>query len=201
MSAGTGRAFERWSVERYRAEMGLTPAGSTGHAPASRANQRVQGGALDALTSALAASASKISPAQAPDSAKKRRKVSLVSGQPSEEDIHRACADWVFAHEGRYPVLRWLMHVPNGGLRKRGEAGKLRAMGVRKGVSDWILPFPSPTGRYPGLAIEVKSHRGTVSDEQQEFLDDSAEAGWLTAVVRSSEEFEAVVMRWIANRT
>ncbi len=62
------------------------------------------------------------------------------------------------------------MHVPNGGLRSRGEAGKMRAMGVRKGVVDWILPFPSPAGRYTGLAIEVKSHRGTVSDEQQDFF-------------------------------
>ncbi|PNG49136.1 hypothetical protein WDL1P2_00467 (plasmid) [Variovorax sp. WDL1] len=87
---------------------------------------------------------------------RKPRKLTLASGHPTEEQIHRACANWVFAHEGTYPFLRWLMHVPNGGLRKRGEAGKMRAMGVRKGVVDWIHPFPSPTGRYTGLAIEVK---------------------------------------------
>ncbi|WP_272947442.1 VRR-NUC domain-containing protein [Variovorax sp. JS1663] len=114
--------------------------------------------------------------------------------------MHRACADWVFAHEGIYPFLRWLMHVPNGGLRSRGEAGRMRAMGVRKGVVDWILPFPSPTGRYTGLAIEVKSNRGTVSDEQQDFLDDAAAAGWLTAVVRSSDEFVKAVEQWIRVR-
>mgnify|MGYP001544597365 CR=1 FL=1 len=39
----------------------------------------------------------------------------------SEESIHRSCAVWVFAHEPIYPELRWLLHVPNGGKRSRGE--------------------------------------------------------------------------------
>jgi hypothetical protein len=191
-------AFERWTVERYRAEMGLPPAGEIASPRGRPTMLRVRGGVLATGTGAPGLSLP-LAPTAEPKAAKKRRKkkVTLLGGYPSEEQIHRACADWVFAQEAVYPILRWLMHVPNGGLRSRGEAGKLRAMGVRKGVSDWILPFASPSGRYAGLGIEVKSHRGTLSDEQQEFLDDSAEAGWLTAVVRSSDDFEIVVMKWI----
>ncbi|WP_443082870.1 hypothetical protein, partial [Variovorax sp. WDL1] len=46
----------------------------------------------------------------------------------------------------------------------------------------------------------LKSHCGTVSDEQEDFLDDAAAAGWLTAVVRSSDEFVKVVEQWIRDR-
>lgn len=192
------------TAAQYRAQMGLAPAGTPDSevlGAAEPARPRVRGGSL---TLAEAERSIQLAPQleapAAPARARKPRKLTVAGGHPTEDLIHRACADWVFAHEGTYPSLRWLMHVPNGGLRSRGEAGKMRAMGVRKGVVDWILPFPSPTGRYTGLAIEVKSHRGTVSDEQEGFLDDAAAAGWLTAVVRSSDEFVKVVEQWIRDR-
>jgi hypothetical protein len=201
MKPGANQVFERWSVARYRNEMGLSPVG-----PAVDLGAETAGNATRACigSSGVVRSATKRNApglVKPPATAKNRKTVPLASGHPSEEDIHLTCADWVFAQEARYPILQWLMHVPNGGRRSRGEAGKLRAMGVRKGVSDWILPFPSPSGRYSGLAIELKSHRGTVSDEQQDFLDDAEAAGWLTAIVRSSDEFEKVVMTWIHDRT
>ncbi|VTU44923.1 VRR-NUC domain-containing protein [Variovorax sp. RA8] len=199
-------AFQRMSAAEYRARMGLAPAG-TPEGELAPERLRVRGGALALVKpDALADAVSNPNPValapdiEAPARSRKPRKLTLTSGHPTEDQIHRACADWVFAHEGMYPFLRWLMHVPNGGLRSRGEAGKMRAMGVRKGVVDWILPFPSPAGRYTGLAIEVKSHRGTVSDEQQDFLDDAAAAGWLAAVARSSDEFVKVVEQWIRER-
>ena len=204
MSAQPGAAFERMTAAQYRAQMGLAPAGTPDSEvlrSAGTGRPRVRGGSL---TPAAATRSSALAPEfeapEPPARARKPRKLTVAGGHPTEDLIHRACAEWVFAHEGIYSFLRWLMHVPNGGLRSRGEAGKMRAMGVRKGVVDWILPFPSPTGRYTGLAIEVKSHQGTVSDEQQDFLDDAAGAGWLTAVVRSSDEFVKVVEQWIRDR-
>lgn len=202
-------AFQRMSAAEYRARMGLAPVGTSESEllrSAAPERLRVRGGSLALAASAPKRRTTAPAPAPAPEvdapaRPRKPRKLTLASGHPTEDQIHRACADWVFAHEGIYPFLRWLMHVPNGGLRSRGEAGKMRAMGVRKGVVDWILPFPNPTGQYTGLAIEVKSHRGTVSDEQRDFLDDSAAAGWLTAVVRSSDEFVRVVEQWIRDRT
>lgn len=177
-------AFERMSVERYRQEVGLAPrttaARSTAAPSRGTKHARVRGGPLPVLSSSSRRSARP-----------------LANGSPSEDDIHRDCADWVFANEDAYPILVWLMHVPNGGLRSRGEAGKLKAMGVRKGVSDWILPFPSPSGRYKGLAIELKSEVGTVSDEQEDFLHEASRNGWLIAVARSRDLFISTVKQWL----
>ena len=178
--------FEHWSVERYRREMGLPPLGAAhSQTPASKpGRQRVRGGSVP---SAVAG--------------KPTRKTRLLSsGHPSEEQIHRDCAAWVFEHEELFPTLRWLMHVPNGGHRSVGEAGKMKGMGVRKGVVDWIHPLPSPSGYYKGLAIEIKSHRGELSDEQEDFLHDVSEAGWLTSVARSREQFSEVVTTWLSKQ-
>lgn len=124
----------------------------------------------------------------------------LLNGGESEENIHLECAAWVFAHEARFPILRWLMHVPNGGKRSRGEAGKMRAMGVRAGVADFIHPMSSPRSRYSGLAVELKSAQGRTSTEQDEFLQAADAAGWLTGVARSLDEFVVIVESWLLDR-
>lgn len=177
-------AFERWSVERYRQEMGLAPstAAARGAPPPSREPTRTR---------------VRAAPRTGLNVPARRLARPLANGSPSEDDIHRDCAEWVFAHEDAYPILLWLMHVPNGGMRSRGEAGKLKAMGVRKGVSDWILPFPSPLGRYKGLAIELKSEDGTLSDKQEDFLHEASENGWLIAVARTSDAFIKTVKQWL----
>lgn len=91
-----------------------------------------------------------------------------------EEDLHRACMEWAELASGRYPLLRRLIHVPNGGKRSKGEAGKMKAMGVKKGVPDLLLPLPS--GIYSGLAAELKAPGGKTSPEQNEWL-----ADWLAS--------------------
>lgn len=84
-------------------------------------------------------------------------------------------------HEARYPALKWLHAIPNGGWRKAAVAGKLKAEGVRAGVHDysWPVRMPAPdfitlpnteTGtHYSGLYIELKSMTGSASKEQREF--------------------------------
>ena len=111
--------------------------------------------------------------------------------QASEEAIHRACVAWAQVATQQYPLLRWLVHVPNGGKRPRGEAGKLRAMGTRKGVPDLLIPRRS--GRFPGLALELKSSAGRLTPEQEAWLDAFHSDGWLTGIVRSLDEFIELV--------
>lgn len=55
--------------------------------------------------------------------------------------------------------------IPNGGLRSKATAGKLRAEGVKPGVPDIMLA--EPLGAWPGLFVEMKSKRGVVSDAQK----------------------------------
>jgi len=56
--------------------------------------------------------------------------------------------------------------VPNGGLRSKTEAIRLRAEGVLAGVPD--LVFAEPRGRYHGLYVEMKRRKGgSVSEDQR----------------------------------
>lgn len=82
---------------------------------------------------------------------------------------------WAEWNRQRYPALKLLHHIPNGGSRNKAEAVKLKQMGVRAGVPD--LHLPVPRGVYCGLYIEMKYDRGRVERSQKEFLQAAAEAG------------------------
>lgn len=113
-----------------------------------------------------------------------------------EEDLQRVTKEWVDLHVARYPALVWMMHCPSGGKRPKGEAGKLKAMGAKRGVSDWICPFPSQAAA--GLAIELKAPKGKTTPEQEAFLSHAAQHGWVCAVCYSLDEFIVTVMRYLA---
>ena len=110
-----------------------------------------------------------------------------VKRKSPEEDLHRACIEWAQRHEKRYPLLERLVHVPNGGKRSKGEAGKLKAMGTKPGYPD--LTLPKRNAVWFGLAIELKSPTGVVSTDQRAWLNSFLEDGWLVAVCRTLEEF------------
>ena len=112
-----------------------------------------------------------------------------------EEDLHRVCMEWVVLSSAKHPILRWMLHVPNGGKRPRGEAGKLKALGTKPGYPD--LTLPRRHKHWNGLAIELKSEIGRVSPDQKEWLDAFEADGWLVAVCRTLEEFVAITMRYI----
>lgn len=58
---------------------------------------------------------------------------------PTEEQEHLALMQWARLH----PICKdYLIHIPNGGYRHKGEAKKLKAMGVKAGVSDFFLAYP-----------------------------------------------------------
>lgn len=111
------------------------------------------------------------------------------------------------AHIARpVPELRWLHAIPNGGYRDAVTAGKLKAEGVKRGVSDVFLPLPmlrkngygEPIPPYHGLYIEMKRPRvekegkrkskiiaqaeGQLSDEQTEFVGYARNVGYAVAV-------------------
>lgn len=85
--------------------------------------------------------------------------------------------------------------IPNGGGRSRTEAGRLKAEGQRKGVSDIFTSFPSH-GRH-GLYIEMKAKNGKVSDEQADWQAESAELGYMAAVCYSAEQAVAVWVDYV----
>lgn len=112
-----------------------------------------------------------------------------------EETLHRACFDWIFAHENRYPILKYTFHAPNGGRRSKGEAGRFKAMGVRKGVVDIINPFASDYAA--GLACELKAPNGRITEEQQQFLETARQNNYVTGVCYSIDDFIKCVHKYI----
>lgn len=104
-----------------------------------------------------------------------------------------ALMKWVKFHLGRYPCLKNLIHIPNGGLRNMRVAKKLKAEGVKAGVSDYLLPVMriGPTAmseedmarlrfpdRYPGLWIELKANGNKPTPEQHEWMNDMRDQGY-----------------------
>lgn len=112
-----------------------------------------------------------------------------------EEDMHRICFEWVELLQPQYPILRWLFHCPSGGKRPRGEAGKLKGMGTKPGVPDFLLP--RQYRKWAGLAVELKSDTGRLSTPQKEWLDAFKQDGYVTAVCRTLDEFRVVVMHYL----
>lgn len=85
--------------------------------------------------------------------------------------------------ELHYPELaKRLHHSPNGGKRNAREAGRFKAMGVRPGFPDLILPVATTLydggNRVPGLVIEIKTVRGRLTTPQTEWLDFFEAQGW-----------------------
>lgn len=145
--------------------------------------------------------------AQLPSRMKAVDYLQLVAAHPSlassrgmsrgnaEEQLHRDCFAWVQDHEAKFPILKRMFHPANGGARSKGEGGKLKAMGVRPGVPDFLLPLPN--GRWLGLAIELKASDGVVSSVQSEWLTDFRQVGYLVGVARTLMEFEALVLTFL----
>lgn len=82
-----------------------------------------------------------------------------------ESQLQIQCVSW-FKYQ--YPHLAPLFFaVPNGGSRDKKEAAIMKAEGITAGVSDLILNVPA--GPYTQLAVEMKSPKGTLSDEQKRY--------------------------------
>ena len=88
--------------------------------------------------------------------------------------------DWIKLQEGHNPIFARIYHVPNGGKRSKGVAGKLKAQGVRPGVPD--ICFPVARGGYNGLYIELKVIKGNPTEEQRAWLLDLEQEGNMACV-------------------
>ena len=85
--------------------------------------------------------------------------------QATEHQEQAALIQWVDI----IPRLKGLVYaVPNGGLRNKTIAAKLKAEGVRRGIPD--IAFDESEHGYHGLRIELKTKKGGLTLEQREWL-------------------------------
>ena len=104
----------------------------------------------------------------------------------SEASEQAAVFRWAALMESRYPPLRFMHHVPNGGARSGRTGAEMKRQGVKRGVPDIFLPWP--VGKYHGLYIEMKYGKNRLTRDQKTFLQHAAAAGYRTAVCYSANE-------------
>lgn len=118
---------------------------------------------------------------------------------PTEAEEQARLFSWAQMRAGKHPELRLLFHIPNGGARRKTEAARLQAEGVKAGVPDLFLP----SARYPwnGLFIELKRQKGgKVSDAQRKWLDDLEGAGYRCAVACGWQEAARIIEDYLEGR-
>ena len=112
--------------------------------------------------------------------------------QPTEEQEQAAVIQWKEIMLPQIPDLKWLIHIPNGGLRSKSEAVRLKRIGVTPGVSDLFLPVARKG--YHGIWIEMKrQHDGKLSKPQKEWLSDMLKNGYQALRADGADEAIAIL--------
>lgn len=113
--------------------------------------------------------------------------------EATEEQEQKALIKWA-SYQKFYP---YLFAVPNGGYRHKATAGKLKAQGVKPGVSDLMLALPSK-GR-AGLFLEMKrrGQKGRLTKEQERFLKQQKEVGYETNVAYGWEQGMNIIKEYL----
>lgn len=107
----------------------------------------------------------------------------LKRGEDTEQ---MGVIDWAEWNAGRFPELKLLFHIPNGGKRDVKEAARFKAMGVKAGVPDLCLPVPM--NGFAGLYIEMKYGKNKPTDKQKEWIKELKEQGYKVTVCYSGVE-------------
>lgn len=114
------------------------------------------------------------------------------SGTEHAEQTALFC--WAARQQWKWPELRWMHAIPNGGYRTRAQAAALLAEGVRPGVCDVFLP--TQRRGFAGLYIEMKK-RGAppsaVRPLQAEFIQFALAQGYRAEVARGWDEAREIV--------
>ncbi len=115
---------------------------------------------------------------------------------PTEHQEQSSLIQWANMSEGKYPDLKRLFAIPNGGHRHKATAAKLKAEGVRKGVLDLCLPVAR--GGYHGLFIEMKRIKGSYpTKDQKEEISELRADGYRAEVCKGWESAKDVLIDYL----
>lgn len=124
----------------------------------------------------------------------------MKSPVPTEAQEQTTLFKWAALMARKWPELRLLHHIPNGGSRNAIEAARLKAQGVKPGVPDICLPC-ARKGHH-GLYIELKRKKGgRVSEEQKSMIDALRDEGYKVAVCKGWEDAKNVITEYMNDRT
>lgn len=113
------------------------------------------------------------------------------------EHVHQSAFVKLCAlHEHRFPALKYLFAVPNfARLRSQREVAARLREGLKKGVPDLWLPYPSQG--HPGLIIENKFGKNKPTPEQLEWIERMRAVNWRVVVCYSFEQQVATLLDYL----
>lgn len=122
---------------------------------------------------------------------------------PLEHDEQAALFLWARLSRVRFPELRLMFAIPNGGHRNLLVAKKMKAEGCKAGVPDILLPV-ARQGHH-GLFLEMKTTgnrpkrggKGGLSDIQAEWIGDLRAQGYRVEVCYGAEEARNVICEYL----
>lgn len=116
----------------------------------------------------------------------------------SEHEHAKYLMLWAGYVEINCPHVSLLFAIPNGGHRKKGEAGKMKAEGVKAGVPDYFLPVAR--GKYHGLFIELKTVKGKLSKPQKIWKMELEEQGFKVEVCHGWEAAAKAITNYLKTK-
>jgi hypothetical protein len=123
--------------------------------------------------------------------------VSRAQAGPTEAQHQEALFALLARVERRDPRAGLAFHVPNGGLRSKATAARLKAQGVRPGVPDVLLPCPARG--HTGLAVELKRQGGRLAPAQEAWLDALEAQGWRCVVAWRWEDAAREILEYLGH--
>jgi hypothetical protein len=120
-----------------------------------------------------------------------------------EDDHQKALMDWAKVARLRgILVADFLIAIPNGGNRNPKEAARLKAQGVKAGVSDLFLALPANGAC--GLWIELKAPKtattkaGKPSQSQIDWLESMAQVGYAARLCYGWQAAKQTIQEYLA---
>jgi len=120
-----------------------------------------------------------------------------------EDEHQRRLFEWArFCRVGNKRLFDLLYAIPNGGKRNAREAARMKAQGVKAGVSDIHLPIAC--GEFIGLWIELKKpivkgqSKPRLSDAQKNWLELMAACGHRAVVCYGFDEAKCAIEDYLS---
>ena len=108
-----------------------------------------------------------------------------------EDSLCEVCVRWfdrLFGDDHRFDLI----HIPNEGKRTRWEGTRLQRMGLRAGTPDYLV---QQNGEPVGW-MEFKFGKNDLTPTQKEFKNYCEKGCFKYAIVKSFEQFKAVLEEW-----
>lgn len=119
-----------------------------------------------------------------------------LAASGSESGNQQALLCWAQQNIAKYPELKWLAAIPNGGYRDIRTAGRLKAEGVKAGMPDLILAVRR--ANFAALWIEMKKVKvGKVTKEQNEWINYLRSQGHGAIVCYGWEGARAAIIQYL----